>query len=258
MVDISEIGITYHLSTENIISGQLDDFANLTKEFFDNLTKVYSQRGRPPTNTEALNKIGEDLAYKGNDLKKSLQTAIEQINVYKDIDKVKEEITKVEKEILQTHSQLKEAEKILAVAVFQAKKKLEAGKQAKSASVSCEDLIKFAFRISSGNSVEAPQDWKPGDPRRPYPLDIEMRSGALGQLSLKNGDAMTVDENNTEDNKTGGLWQGTSSTDDNVHLATMPSSLLSNVNKTSSQQANNEEVEFMSTSSDSSSSGDST
>lgn len=124
MVDISEIGITYHLSTENIISGQLDDFANLTKEFFDNLTKVYSQRGRPPTNTEALNKIGEDLSYKGDDLKKSLQTAIEQINVYKDIDKVKEEITKVDKEILQTHSQLKEAEKILAVAVFQAKKEV--------------------------------------------------------------------------------------------------------------------------------------
>ena len=27
-----------------------------------------------------------------------------------------------------------------------------------------------------------------GDPRRPYPLDIEMRCGALGQISSKNSD----------------------------------------------------------------------
>ena len=29
--------------------------------------------------------------------------------------------------------------------------------------MSCEDLIRFAFRISSGNSVEAPLDWLPGE-----------------------------------------------------------------------------------------------
>ena len=27
-----------------------------------------------------------------------------------------------------------------------------------------------------------------GDPRRPYPLDIEMRCGALGQISSKNSE----------------------------------------------------------------------
>ena len=30
------------------------------------------------------------------------------------------------------------------------------------AAVSSEDLIKFAFRISSSNAVEAPPDWQPG------------------------------------------------------------------------------------------------
>jgi len=44
------------------------------REFFDNLTKLYAQRGRPPKNTEALSKLGESLASKGEELKDSLQT----------------------------------------------------------------------------------------------------------------------------------------------------------------------------------------
>jgi len=38
-----------------------------------------------------------------------------------------------------------------------------------------------------------------GDPRRPYPLDIEMRCGALGQLSQKRaGDADITDEKSSD------------------------------------------------------------
>ena len=29
----------------------------------------------------------------------------------------------------------------------------------------------------------APLTWVPGDPRRPYPADLEMRSGLLGQMN---------------------------------------------------------------------------
>lgn len=36
-----------------------------------------------------------------------------------------------------------------------------------------------------------------GDPRRPYPLDIEMRCGALGQLSLKGPTTATADGSST-------------------------------------------------------------
>ena len=38
---------------------------------------------------------------------------MEQLEVHKEIEKAREEINKVEKNILQTHAQLKEAEKIL-------------------------------------------------------------------------------------------------------------------------------------------------
>ena len=33
------------------------------------------------------------------------------------------------------------------------------------------------------NAVCAPLTWVPGDPRRPYPTDLEMRSGLLGQMN---------------------------------------------------------------------------
>lgn len=257
MAEYSEIGTPYYLSTEKVICGHLEDFANITKDYFDNVAKLYNQRGRPVNNQEALKEIGKNLTSKAEQLKESINTALHQLEVHKEINKVKEEIQKVEKEIHQAHSQLKEAESILATAVFQAKKKLEAGKQAKSASVSCEELIKFAFRISSGNSVEAPPDWKPGDPRRPYPLDIEMRCGALGQLSQKNP-PNTGKSDGTNDSLTRTVaWQGQAS-DDSSQLASLPvSAMMSNSNNVTNAD-NNEEVEFMSTSSDSSSSGDST
>ncbi|XP_042217676.1 uncharacterized protein LOC121863237 isoform X5 [Homarus americanus] len=47
--------------------------------------------------------------------------------------------------------------------------------------VNSEELIKYAHRISSTYSVTAPDTWQQGDPRRPYPIDLEMRAGFLGQ-----------------------------------------------------------------------------
>lgn len=117
---------------------------------------------------------------------KELQAAIKQVQEQQarqqEIQTVKEEISKKDQEILSLESQLKEAEKLLSQALFQAKKKLSAINQADKGMVSSEDLIKYAHRISSSNAVEAPVSWMPGDPRRPYPQDIEMRSGLLGRL----------------------------------------------------------------------------
>lgn len=113
-------------------------------------------------------------------------------------------------------------------------------------SVSSEELIKYAHKISSSNAVEAPTTWMPGmasfssqsvsvlgflclytlsihsktlfcnflssnpltlywfelfpscfppgDPRRPYPLDVEMRSGILG---LRVSDGTSIGESFT-------------------------------------------------------------
>ncbi len=70
--------------------------------------------------------------------------------------------------------------------------------------MSPEDLIQYSHRISQASSVISPVGWQlskqgegkdsdsvlivyslalPGDPRRPFPQDIEMRSGFLGELT---------------------------------------------------------------------------
>ena len=42
-------------------------------------------------------------------------------------------------------------------------------------------MIKYSHRISASNAACAPLTWQQGDPRRPYPTDIEMRLGFLGR-----------------------------------------------------------------------------
>ena len=49
-----------------------------------------------------------------------------------------------------------------ATAIYQAKEKLKAIKQAKKGAISSEELIKYAHRISATNAVAAPLTWAPG------------------------------------------------------------------------------------------------
>ena len=63
----------------------------------------------------------------------------------------------------------------------QAKLKLSSIEKAKKMPVPAEDLIKYGHRISASNAVSAPLTWQQGDPRRPYPTDIEMRLGFLAR-----------------------------------------------------------------------------
>lgn len=310
MASLSDIGKIYNLSTKEVLCRYLEDFENITKELFDAIGKAYSQKVLKNDMSDSIMKLVDQLIDKDAQIKGSIITAQKQLEKHKKINQLKEELAKKDQEILQLLSQLKEAESILATAIFQAQKKLEVTEQAKNASVSCEELIKFAFRISSGNSVEAPPDWVPGDPRRPYPLDIEMRCGALGQLSQKGvlesglvtesvalgsldtSTSLNMDEDidgkksvesqdslsvrtDSSSSRNGGIWQGPP-TEDNAHLATMPvSAMMSHstnngvsaleephlaampVSAMMSHPTNNIEVGYMSTSSESSSSGES-
>ncbi|CDW55937.1 mediator of RNA polymerase II transcription [Trichuris trichiura] len=88
---------------------------------------------------------------------------------------------------------LLEAESILASdfcnfqlimnAIFQANLKLRSIKQADLRPVSADDLVRYAHRISAANSVTAPLTWQQGDPERPFPTDLEMRSGWLSRIT---------------------------------------------------------------------------
>ena len=70
----------------------------------------------------------------------------------------------------------------MASTVYQAKQKLE--NISRSNPVLSEELIKYSHKISASNAVCAPLNWQQGDPRRPYPTDIEMRGGFLARAEL--------------------------------------------------------------------------
>ncbi|XP_020614593.1 mediator of RNA polymerase II transcription subunit 4-like [Orbicella faveolata] len=170
-------------STKDVINDILDDYEKLTKELFESLSAVSLYRTtKQDASSGDTAKAVDQLIAKDKELQVAIKQVQEQQARQQEIQTVKEEILKKDQEILSLESQLKEAEKLLSQALFQAKKKLSAINQADKGMVSSEDLIKYAHRISSSNAVEAPVSWMPGDPRRPYPQDIEMRSGLLGRL----------------------------------------------------------------------------
>lgn len=178
------IGSAQNLSTRDIIVRQLEDFENLSKDVFDNLAHLFSQKTHNPASTEKIEKLVDQLIKKDIDMQKCLMTAKQQLENQLTVNQLQKSIGEKDHEILKLQSQLREAEQILSTSLFQAKKKVESLSQATSNTINSEDLVRFAFRISTGNSVESPENWQVGDPRRPYPLDIEMRAGRLGQINL--------------------------------------------------------------------------
>ncbi|KAK3096064.1 hypothetical protein FSP39_022687 [Pinctada imbricata] len=128
-------------------------------------------------------KLIELVTHKDKEIKETLKLAAEQAEIQKTIDELKCAVDKRDADIKNLQKNLKEAETILATAIYQAKQKLTAINQASSRKISSEELIKFAHRISASNAVASPPTWAPGDQRRPYPTDVEMRHGILGKLS---------------------------------------------------------------------------
>ncbi|KAL4220186.1 Mediator of RNA polymerase II transcription subunit 4 [Mactra antiquata] len=123
------------------------------------------------------------LVDKDKEIKDCLKTAGKQAEVQKTIDELKHEVDRRDLDIKILQKNLKEAENVLQTAIFQAKQKLDSIKQASEKKISSEELIKFAHRISASNAVEAPPTWAPGDHRRPYPTDYDMRCGWLAKMS---------------------------------------------------------------------------
>merc|ERR1719221_609634 len=126
--------------------------------------------------------ISDLLVSKDKELKEALKVAGEQREVEKEINKVRVDVDRQDQSIKALTTQLKEAESLLASTIYQAKQKLE--NISRSSPVLSEDLIKYSHRISASNAVCAPLNWQQGDPRRPYPTDMELRSGWLSRAEL--------------------------------------------------------------------------
>ncbi|XP_065840853.1 mediator of RNA polymerase II transcription subunit 4-like [Oscarella lobularis] len=101
-----------------------------------------------------------------------------------------------EKEVKAIVAQLRQAEKLLEQSLYKAKQKATAIRKANDAVISSEELVKYAHQLSLAGITTPPTGWDPTtDGRRPYPSDIEMRSGALMRC---NKSRSTSDETSDE------------------------------------------------------------
>lgn len=184
-------------STCDVLLSVIDDIELIAKELIEN---IIAQKHLKLSTTEHSHLI-ELLVSKDTEFKSILTRADEQAKINLKMESLKAEVDRQDQDIQQLQRQLKEAEQILATAIYQAKQKLQSIARANRKPVPSEELIKFAHRISASNAICAPLSWQQGDPRRPYPTDIEMRLGCLGRLSdlplngqmVGNNTSMTAD-----------------------------------------------------------------
>ncbi|XP_017798274.1 PREDICTED: mediator of RNA polymerase II transcription subunit 4 isoform X1 [Habropoda laboriosa] len=166
-------------STREVLLSLVDDVELVAKEMIEN---TIAQKPLKLSNEEHA-QLTELLIVKDNELKVTLKRAAEQAKINLKMEALRAEVERQDQDIQQLQRQLKEAEQILATAIYQAKQKLQSIARANKRPVPSEELIKYAHRISASNAICAPLTWQQGDPRRPYPTDIEMRLGYLGRLS---------------------------------------------------------------------------
>ncbi|XP_055465919.1 mediator of RNA polymerase II transcription subunit 4 isoform X2 [Psammomys obesus] len=167
-------------STRERLLSALEDLEVLSRELIEMLA---ISRNQKLLQLEEENQVLELLIHRDGDFQELMKLALNQGKVHHEMQALEKEVEKRDSDIQQLQKQLKEAEQILATAVYQAKEKLKSIDRAKKGAISSEEIIKYAHRISASNAVCAPLTWVPGDPRRPYPTDLEMRSGLLGQMS---------------------------------------------------------------------------
>ncbi|CAH1103691.1 unnamed protein product [Psylliodes chrysocephalus] len=247
------------ISTKEKLLYIIDDMELISKEIIENSIAPKSSKLSGPEYAQ----LTDLLVAKDNELKKTLQLASEQAQINKKLDTLKAEVERQDQDINHLQKQLKEAEQILSTAIYQANQKLQSIARANRRPVSSEELIKFAHRISASNAICAPLTWQQGDPRRPYPTDIEMRLGLLGRLGDPMNGHMLAQQNSMSDLHRPGhpgeipaaqqnqfAWHPSGEMHINVGQSTVPMD-------TRNHKQENEDVEVMSTDSSSSSSSDS-
>ncbi|XP_023021666.1 mediator complex subunit 4 [Leptinotarsa decemlineata] len=247
------------ISTKEKLLYIIDDMELISKEIIENAIAPKSSKLSGPEYAQ----LTDLLVAKDQELKETLQLAAEQAHINKKLDILKAEVERQDQDINHLQKQLKEAEQILSTAIYQANQKLQSIARANRKPVSSEELIKFAHRISASNAICAPLTWQQGDPRRPYPTDIEMRLGLLGRLGDPMNGHLMAQQNNMSDLHRPGhpgeipaaqqnqfAWHPSGEMHISVGQGTVPMD-------TRNHKQENEDVEVMSTDSSSSSSSDS-
>ncbi|KAL3241965.1 hypothetical protein MRX96_021630 [Rhipicephalus microplus] len=146
-------------STREQLLRLVDDIEIIAKELFENIIAPKNQR----LSAAEHGQLAELLVAKDEELKQTLVIAAGQAEVQKTINSLQEEVEKQDHDI-PLASMAAEGSGTLAVYGY-IPGKAETTEHRK------------------GKCPSTPHNWQQGDPRRPYPTDIEMRQGYLGRLS---------------------------------------------------------------------------
>lgn len=171
------------LSTKDNIKNIIDDIEQLSKELIFQTFETSKSRHHSTANDTQndLLLITKQIIQKQNQLNNYLTIANEQQTFYSKINQVKDGLVKSDSNIKSLLLYLKEAEQVLASAVYQSKLKLEMIKKSKP--LPSDVIIRYAHKISSEFGVCCPENWAGDNPYRPYPTDADMRRGWLAKLN---------------------------------------------------------------------------
>nr|CDS16087.1 mediator complex subunit [Echinococcus granulosus] len=140
---------------------QLEEIDVLLKELLEKINRK--------VRFDDIEHIVLSLLEKDKGIKETMKTVSEQMELQKKIEKLRADCSNSDLQINACQKQLK-------------KQKLDAMVKAVKNPTDVDDLVRLAHRISCSYGVLAPDNWGPGDPRRPYPNKEEIRRGYLGHL----------------------------------------------------------------------------
>jgi len=182
MASSSEIATNANsIPTKQALLTAIDDIEIVALELFD----LLANQGKSSSKASAVDQTSvliQLLVAKDAEIQELLKVAKHQASVQETVNRLQQEVDAQQEDIKKLQTHLKEAESLLSNAVYQAKQKLDHIRKANRNPVSSEELIRYAHKISASNSVSCPPGWTPGDQRRPYPSEMEMRMGWLGKM----------------------------------------------------------------------------
>ncbi|KAH9286887.1 Mediator of RNA polymerase II transcription subunit 4 [Echinococcus granulosus] len=153
---------------------QLEEIDVLLKELLEKINRK--------VRFDDIEHIVLSLLEKDKGIKETMKTVSEQMELQKKIEKLRADCSNSDLQINACQKQLKKCELLLSTALYYSRQKLDAMVKAVKNPTDVDDLVRLAHRISCSYGVLAPDNWGPGDPRRPYPNKEEIRRGYLGHL----------------------------------------------------------------------------
>ncbi|VDN96569.1 unnamed protein product [Rodentolepis nana] len=153
------------IPTKQKLLAQFEDLDCLLKDLLDKVNR------RP--RYDDIEHIIFSLLDKDKELKATLQTVSEQMEIQTKIERIRADCENSDAQINACQQNLKKCELL---------QKLDSMVKAVKNPTDIDELIKYAHRISCTYGSVAPDNWTPGDPRRPYPNKEEIRRGYLGHL----------------------------------------------------------------------------